>query len=72
MAKGRKATGRTNPIYPRVSNKALNWLDRAMEYTGKSQAELVDHLITDAATNIGNKDKIREFFGFEKTQQQAA
>lgn len=44
---GRKATGRTVPIYPRVNKVNAEWLESSAEFVGcKSVNEFVDKLFT--------------------------
>jgi hypothetical protein len=54
---GRKCTGRTVPIYPRVQAANAEWLNRAAQFTGcKSTNEFIDKLFT----TIRRDNKLKE------------
>lgn len=68
MVKGKKVTGRTHAIYPRVSEKSYTWLNKAAKYTNKSQAEIIDTLLVRFAKNWTNKEDIQTGLGVVNTR----
>lgn len=69
MPKGKKVTGRTMPIYPRVTPKSSEWLNKATKYTGKSQSEIVDFLLWKTAVHNNSRNDIKNFFGLGECGQ---